>query len=107
MDVAVARIHVRARARLVCAATPDNAGEAPTARLVKLAGGRTTSARPAAILDEGSNEVGMHGRFLPLRCELRQVGGFRFVHGRMRRNVRTRLLRDRTGPGRAGTSRPT
>jgi len=86
-------------------ATPDHVGEALTARLLGLAGDRTTSARLAAIFDQSGDEVGMHGRFLPRGCELRRWTDFAVVHRRMRLSVRTRLLRDRTDPGRAETSR--
>ncbi len=50
-------------------ATPDRVGEALTARLLGLTGDRTTLARPAAILDQGDDEVGAHGWFLPRGCE--------------------------------------
>ena len=84
-------------------AAPDHAGEALMARLVELASDRTAGAGPAAILDDGGDEFGMHGGSFDWD-ELRQVADFAVVHRRMRRAVRTRLLRDRTGPGRARTS---
>jgi hypothetical protein len=54
-----------------------------------------------AVMRLGYTDGSFHG------CEFRLVDGFRYCHRRMRHSVRTRLLRDRTGRGRAETSQPT
>jgi hypothetical protein len=59
--------------------------------------------KPATTVGMYGGEVGGHGRFPPLGA-LCQVSGEPSVPSRMRRSVRTRLLRERTSAGRSRTS---
>lgn len=82
------------------------AGEAFAARMVRMRSGPITWAGLAAVRDEGSNEVGVHRRSFHWVRAPQNGADFAVVHHRMRRSVRTRLLRGRTSNGRAGTSPP-